>query len=102
MARFNLVRGALALLVPLALLACAHKNEEPPPTSTLGSLGEPGPIPPGGAAPAVPTAPAPDAQPPASEVTPDPWPKSADADGIFEVELHGSGAQIASLEVQPG
>ena len=27
---------------------------------------------------------------------------SADADGIFEVELHGSGAQIASLEVQPG
>jgi FtsP/CotA-like multicopper oxidase with cupredoxin domain len=26
---------------------------------------------------------------------------SADADGIFEVELHGSGAQIASLEVQP-
>jgi hypothetical protein len=27
---------------------------------------------------------------------------TADADGIFEVELHGSGAQIASLEVQPG
>jgi hypothetical protein len=26
---------------------------------------------------------------------------TADADGIFEVELHGSGAQIASLEVQP-
>jgi FtsP/CotA-like multicopper oxidase with cupredoxin domain len=27
---------------------------------------------------------------------------TADADGIFEVELHGSGTQIASLEVQPG
>jgi plastocyanin len=27
---------------------------------------------------------------------------TADADGIFEVELHGSHAQIASLEVQPG
>jgi len=27
---------------------------------------------------------------------------SADADGIFEVELHGSGGQIGSLEVQPG
>jgi plastocyanin len=27
---------------------------------------------------------------------------TADADGIFEVELHHSGAQIASLEVQPG
>jgi hypothetical protein len=27
---------------------------------------------------------------------------TADADGIFEVELHGGGAQIASLEVQPG
>jgi hypothetical protein len=27
---------------------------------------------------------------------------TADADGIFEVELHGSGARIASLEVQPG
>jgi plastocyanin len=26
---------------------------------------------------------------------------TADADGVFEVELHGSGAQIASLEVQP-
>jgi hypothetical protein len=26
----------------------------------------------------------------------------ADIDGIFEVELHDSGAQIASLEVQPG
>lgn len=26
---------------------------------------------------------------------------TADADGIFEVELHGSHAQIASLEVQP-
>jgi plastocyanin len=26
---------------------------------------------------------------------------TADADGIFEVELHGSDAQIASLEVQP-
>jgi hypothetical protein len=26
---------------------------------------------------------------------------TADADGIFEVELHGSGAPIASLEVQP-
>jgi hypothetical protein len=27
---------------------------------------------------------------------------TADADGIFEVELHGSGAEIATLEVQPG
>jgi plastocyanin len=27
---------------------------------------------------------------------------TADADGIFEVELHGSHTQIASLEVQPG
>ena len=27
---------------------------------------------------------------------------TADADGIFEVELHRSGARIASLEVQPG
>jgi hypothetical protein len=27
---------------------------------------------------------------------------TADADGIFEVELHASGAEIASLEVQPG
>jgi FtsP/CotA-like multicopper oxidase with cupredoxin domain len=27
---------------------------------------------------------------------------TADADGIFEVELHHRGAQIASLEVQPG
>jgi hypothetical protein len=27
---------------------------------------------------------------------------TADADGIFEVELHDSGAQIATLEVQPG
>lgn len=26
----------------------------------------------------------------------------ADIDGVFEVELHDSGAQIASLEVQPG
>jgi hypothetical protein len=26
---------------------------------------------------------------------------TADADGIYEVELHGSDAQIASLEVQP-
>ena len=26
----------------------------------------------------------------------------ADAEGIFEIELHGSGAQIAELEVRPG